>query len=650
MSLIEIVAPRPKLADLVAAIQDFGSLQFEEVPLVVAGARSYLHRDQLSDEEIDEQKKLTDVQQSLEEMRAQLYDAFQPEEADIQAARLELKGSGADYLLLTTSRLKRKLSNYIRKRANIKSDIKSLGNYGRRLDDLTGLLSGVRSSEDIAHWALMVGSADQHEFNIMIENLKRVTQNTGKVLQTQATEKERRGTDVVLVTAPAEYTTAVRRLIDECSLSELRLPMAVRSLPLPAAVEHLQKQGMDLPSRLEKIEEDLDAFKHEHQGVLAAIERICADTLARLAVVENMAHSEMLCVSHAWIPSEDIDRLRQALQAKVDPCVVVTELRDMAGQSQNVPVRLENSKAFRPFEKLLNLFSVPLYGSFDPTVLMAVVFPLFFGLILGDIGYGLILLALTLWARRRWRHLPMMGDIAAIAIWCSAASVLFGIIFGEVLGDLGHRIGLVPLVVGGVRLLPIWESREVIIDELLVVSIIIGFVHVTLGLLIGIFESVRMRNQHHLRESLGLLAGLLGLVVLLAPLPPEWIPAGVRKAIGGVVLIGGATTLVINSGAAGPIEIVSLVANVFSYCRLMALGVAGMVLANLANSVAAGQANIIVGILISLPIHILAIALGILEPTIHALRLHYVEFLPKFFIGDGREYTPLRRKGRPDDE
>ena len=183
------------------------------------------------------------------------------------------------------------------------------------------------------------------------------------------------------------------------------------------------------------------------------------------------SHSDMLCIGHAWLPSEDIDQLRQDLKAKVSPSLSVTELRDMAGQSQNVPVRLENAKVVRPFENLLKLFSVPLYGSFDPTILMAIVFPLFFGLILGDIGYGLILLGLTLWGRRRWRHIPIVKDVTAMAIWCCGASILFGIIFGEFLGDLGHRSGVVPLVVGGVRLLPIWESRELIIDEPLMLEI-----------------------------------------------------------------------------------------------------------------------------------------------------------------------------------
>lgn len=649
MSLIEIVAPRAKTMPLLTAIQDFGSLQLEELPLVVPGTRSYLHREQLSEEQLDERKKLSEALQALDEMRASLKDVGAADPKAVQTARDGLKGTGADYLLLTVSRLKRKLSSLIRKRTNIASDIKSLGNYQRRLDELSTLLSDTDTSGNIAYWALMVGPGDRVAFDILVDELKRATHGTQRVLQAPAGGKEKSGADVILVTVPVEYATEAKRLVQTADLSELRLPMEVRDLPLREAVAHLQQEGRELPGKLGKVEGDLARFRDENLALIAAVEQVCADTLTRLESLDLLAHSEMLVAGQAWLPSGDVGDLREHLMAAVDPACLVTELRDMAGQSQNVPVHLENPKAVRPFEKLLSLFSTPLYGSFDPTILMAIVFPLFFGLILGDIGYGLILLGLTLWGRRRWKHIPLAQDVTSIAIACCGASILFGIIFGEFLGDLGHRLGWIPLSIGGLRVLPIWEERSLIINELLTLTIVIGFLHMSLALVLGITESIRMKNRHHLLESLGLAAGLLGVVLLLAPLSPETVPVAVRKALGFTSLGGGIITLGINGGVAGPIELISLVANILSYCRLMALGVAGMVLANLANSIAAGQANIFVGILLSLPMHALAVALAILEPTIHALRLHYVEFLPKFFVGDGREYTPLRRKESRDD-
>jgi V/A-type H+-transporting ATPase subunit I len=231
-----------------------------------------------------------------------------------------------------------------------------------------------------------------------------------------------------------------------------------------------------------------------------------------------------------------------------------------------------------------------------------------------------------------------------MAIWCASASIVFGIIFGEFLGNLGEITGVIPLKIGGIQILPIWHSRHHVINELLQLTIIIGFCHVVLGLLLGIIESARMRNKHHMWENIGLMLGLLGLVLFFLPIDEGIIPTSSLHVTAGAMLVVGIFLLIRHIGPAGPIEIISLVANILSYCRLMALGIAGMFLANVANSLAGKQESLVLGIIVALPMHLVAVALGIIGPTIHALRLHFVEFLPKFYIGDGRDYSPLQRK------
>ena len=167
MSKIEIVVPRTRTMELITAIQDFGSLQLEEVPLVVPGARSYLHRDQLSEEQLVQKEKLTEVLQTLSEMQALLEDLPVPDTEAIMAARETLRGEGAEYLELTVSRLKRKLNSLIRKRANIDSDIRALERYSQRLDDLSGLLKAEEGLSNFTHWALLVGPSDRHQFEIL---------------------------------------------------------------------------------------------------------------------------------------------------------------------------------------------------------------------------------------------------------------------------------------------------------------------------------------------------------------------------------------------------------------------------------------------------------------------------------------------------
>jgi V/A-type H+-transporting ATPase subunit I len=269
-----------------------------------------------------------------------------------------------------------------------------------------------------------------------------------------------------------------------------------------------------------------------------------------------------------------------------------------------------------------------------------VIFPIFFGLILGDAAYGLCIIGLALWARKKWGSSEMAKDVTTVAIWCGLSSVLFGVIFGEFLGDLGQRTGVLPFTIGDFRLMPLWDERKHKIDELLAITIVIGFVHILFGLILGIVEAIRLRDKHHLGERLGLLLGLLGITLMAVP-----IELAGKGIIGGVLIVSAATLLIVFTGPTGPIELISMIANVLSYSRLMALGVAGMVIAELANELPPESLPLPVRALIALPIHLLALGLGLLEPTIHALRLHFVEFLPKFFTGDGRAYQPLTKRG-----
>ena len=114
-----------------------------------------------------------------------------------------------------------------------------------------------------------------------------------------------------------------------------------------------------------------------------------------------------------------------------------------------------------------------------------------------------------------------------------------------------------------------------------------------------------------------------------------------------LLMIASVALLVKASGIRAPIqilEVVSLVGNVLSYSRLMALGIASMVLADVANSMVDTMGNVIIGILMAVIIHVANIALGIFSPALHSLRLNYVEFLPKFYEPVGRRYQPFRKE------
>ncbi|OVE81722.1 hypothetical protein BVY04_02710 [bacterium M21] len=644
MSLVELLSPRSRAEQMLSLIQDFGMLQLEEVPLVVSGVRGYLHRNQLTMEQEADQTRLREALRVLTELQPLFKGMPHPTDQQVEEFRASLPGEKPEQLMLRLSRLKRNMDSLLRKQNNITNDVETLESYRQRLSRLTEMRDSYHFSESMSYVAVLTGPADESK----LENLQVLLgEDLMKHFQIIRSARDEHAGDVIGITLfafPEEYREQVHRIIRRVNLAEFRLPSSARGLPLMKAVDFLSQRLADLPVKLKAVDEKIQELRENHYVMIHTVDLICSDNLSRLDCSARMAHSDMIHVLHGWMPSDEVATLRGQLTEQLGCEVVITELDTGREHSEQVPVRLHNAAIFRPFERLLKLFSDPQYGSLDPTPLMAIVFPLFFGLILGDAAYGLIIVGLAVFARYKFGRNAVIRDITSIAIWCGASSVLFGIVFGEFLGDIPHRLHWVPLKIGDVSIFPIWQERKFVINELLMLTVAIGFVHIVFGLCLGIYDAIRHKSRHHFGERAGLLIGLLGVTLFI--MPHSVIPLEAKKGIAIAMIVIASCLLLYFSGPAGPVELISLVANVLSYSRMMALGIAGMVLAELANKLAAGQEYLVLGVAIAAPIHILALTLGILEPTIHALRLHFVEFLPKFFSGDGRPYTPLTKKGK----
>ena len=352
------------------------------------------------------------------------------------------------------------------------------------------------------------------------------------------------------------------------------------------------------------------------------------------------------------------------------------------------PIKFENGDISEPFELLVDLVGRPKYGTFDPTLLMTVTFPLFYGMILGDWGYGLVLCALAAYlGTKPFAADPLAKNGLTILRWMGIWCIIWGLIFAEGFGFVWDDTGQlgssspfagiyawtysnfhVPGVLAdllGMGGLHIPFHRATVgggLQEYVVLSVYVGVVHIFLGLVIGLatvykahgaaaayFEkgswlliltggTMQARNMvmgyNDLFEiqiwSFLIIIGLVSLIIGLAIFEKfGW--------VGGIIM--------------GPIETFGLLANTLSYLRIMGVGVAGVKIAEVSITMGwdkIGPAidsgdilTVVLGLILFILIQLFAIALGILSPTIHAVRLHFVEWMGKFYDGSGKAFSPL---------
>jgi V/A-type H+-transporting ATPase subunit I len=287
----------------------------------------------------------------------------------------------------------------------------------------------------------------------------------------------------------------------------------------------------------------------------------------------------------------------------------------------------------RPFQLLLALVPLPRYGSVDPTPFLAFFFPLFFGLVLGDVAFGVLGIGVALLVRARGWGGALGRDVAAVALACSASALVFGVLFGEALGELGTHVGLHPLVI----------HRGTAVMAFLGMAVAIGAAHVVLGMVLGVASSLRAGHRRHAigrAAKLGLLlSGGAAIGALAGALPA----AALWPCLGALAVC--LATAMVADGFLAALELVLALGNVLSYARLMALGLASVMLAEVANLVATTLDPAPVGLAFAVLLHAVNFSLGLISPTVAALRLHYVEFFEKFYDEGGAPYRPFALSG-----
>ena len=430
---------------------------------------------------------------------------------------------------------------------------------------------------------------------------------------------------------PKARTGDVRSLLGREKLTQVRLPQRFHGMPFRQAIAAMERRLTELPAEIAAAREAIDDFVRP-RGNWAACGEHLSDRLEQFAAIRHLGATLHTFVISGWVPEAELVSLPGDLADEVGPEVVFESVAATAGDVP--PVLMDNPAPARPFQFLVGLLGLPRYGTIDPTRLMALFLPFFFGIMLGDVGYGTVLLTIAFFVHRAFRdRSAVIADLSIVLMMSAGWAIVWGFVYGEFFGDLGRR---------AFDMEPLWINREEAIEPLLLFALAIGAAHIVLGLILGGLQAIRSRRPHLLAERAAMLVALIGLF-LIAGVAADQLPSGVMPVAAGAVIVGLVVLMALGGAMGifmGPLELLGTVGNVLSYLRLAAIGLASVYLARVANELGAA-APLLIGIMVAALFHALNLALGAFSPTIQSLRLHYVEFFSKFHEPGGQPFQPF---------
>ncbi len=383
--------------------------------------------------------------------------------------------------------------------------------------------------------------------------------------------------------------------------------------------------------------------------LLAIREEIILEKIRKETPIK-FAKTHQTFLIDGWVLEKNVNML-QGLVNKSTQGHSECQISNPSPNPDDVPIHLEIPTWAKPFKTFLELFALPRYNEVNPSLLLGIFFILFFAIMLGDAGYGLIILFASLFGYTRLgKYSSMIKEWSFMGIWLGISTTIAGFIFNGFFGDFIPRFiyGDPKMLLYTLGPLPIDAIHKPV--TILLMSLILGLTHLNLGIILGLYQNIKNKSYREITKKqlpwffLQIGGGALVGYAMLHIWNLSTMALGLAGILTGIGLMG----LFVHSGAIGFFDLTGFVGDWLSYARLLALGLAtaGMALAFNIVAEVFSQMIPVIGIVL-LPI-ILVIAhyanfiLQSLGAAIHSLRLQYVEFFNRFYQGGGKEFVPFK--------
>jgi len=457
MSKVRVLGPRDRLGDVLRALQDLGILH-----LAPPGAGDQLSPLALSPGQERERRHLRaaldDVERALAEL--ELTAGSVPRGQAASTADLARWARLGWRVRRASERLKARSAALDEERALILK-------YQHFFSAFRSLLESEARWPNATAYHVLLRGGDTEVIHKLRASLTAVI---GEAFQL-FTHPLPSGEIALLVVVAAGAAGRVERLLAEARVQEIPVPEQYGGKSLTAAIPNMLARLGDIPGEADQVRREGEALARAHGAELRRARAGLHDRLRELDALPLSGVTPRAFVLEGWVPAAARRELEVRLRDGFGDSVVVSEVSKEEWESEDAPVVLSNPRLFRPFETLIRLLPLPRYGTIDPTPFVAVFFPAFFGLIMGDAGYGAALAVLGLILHARSKPGTLLRNVSEIVGPCALFSIIAGFLYGEFFGDLGKRwFGLKPLAF----------SREEALIPFLLLAVALGAVHVLL--------------------------------------------------------------------------------------------------------------------------------------------------------------------------
>ena len=392
--------------------------------------------------------------------------------------------------------------------------------------------------------------------------------------------------------------------------------------------------------RIEKINAEKFFIKEELQALEKEVETLeqvydyYHNTNSRNVVATNFLKTDTMSIIQGWVAVSDNNDLEKVIKDSIGEDYYLTFEDVKEEEIDIVPIRLQNNAVNKSFETITEMYSMPRYDDIDPTPFLAPFFLLFFGMMVADVGYGLLLCIGSFIALKVFNLDNKQEQFAKFFFYLSFPTMVFGLIYGSFFGDL------IPL--------PKLIDTNKDVNTILIMSIVFGVIQIFVGLAIKAYVLIRDGRAKDAFYDVGswvitlvsiglLIAGfgfakytmIIGMILIVLTQGREAESVGAKLGGGLYALYG----------------ITGYIGDLVSYTRLMALGLAGGSIAgalNLIIGMLPGVALIVLGPVLFILFHIFNLGLSLLGAYVHTCRLEYVEYFSKFYEGGGKPFVPFK--------